>query len=73
MSNADIISIMINLAVGFYFSIIYPRNLSKRFGDNPIPRVFVLLRKVVPVAGWLIILFTLIYAVTQLIGGAAKG
>ena len=73
MSNADIISIIINLAVGYYFARIYPRNLSKRFGDRPAPRAFVLLRKVVPPVGWLIIGVTLIYAVSQLFAGAEQG
>lgn len=73
MSNADIISIIINLAVGYYFARIYPRNFSKRFGDRPAPRAFVLLRKVVPPVGWLIMGATLFYAVSLLLTGAGQG
>jgi hypothetical protein len=73
MSNADIISIIINLAVGFYFVVIYPRSLGKRFGDRPAPRAFVLLRKVLPPVGWLIITLTLIYAVSLLLEGSTPG
>lgn len=67
MSNADIISILINLAVGLYFAVFYPRSLQKRFGGQPAPRGFQLLQKVVPPAGWLIIVFTVIYALSLLL------
>lgn len=66
MNNADLFSILINLAVGIYFAIYYPRSLQKRMGDNP-PRGFALLKKIIPPIGWLIIIITLIYAVTLLI------
>ena len=69
MSSADIISILINLAVGLYFALLYPRTLGKRFGGRPAPRGFVLLQKVVPPAGWLIIVLTLIYALSLLLAG----
>ncbi len=67
MSNADLLSILINLAVGLYFAVFYPRTLSKRFGERPAPRGFVMLQKVVPPVGWLIIALTLIYAVSLLL------
>jgi hypothetical protein len=67
MNNADLLSILINLGVGLYFAVIYPRSLGKRFGAQPAPRGFVLLHKVVPPAGWLIIVLTLIYALTLLL------
>jgi hypothetical protein len=73
MNNADILSILINLAVGFYFAVIYPRNLRQRFGSQPAPRAFALLQRVVPPAGWLIMLLTLIYAVSLLLDGGAPG
>jgi hypothetical protein len=69
MSNAEILSILINLAVGLYFAVFYPRTLQKRFGDRPAPRGFVVLQKVVPPTGWLIIALTLVYAVTILVKG----
>lgn len=68
MTSADLLSILINLAVGIYFALVYPRSLAKRFGNQPAPRGFVLLHKVVPPAGWLIIALTLIYAVSLLLG-----
>ncbi len=67
MSSGDLISILINLAVGVYFAVFYPRSLQKRFGGRPAPKAFVLLQKVIPQAGWLIIAITLIYAVTKLV------
>ena len=69
MSNAELFSILINLAVGLYFAVFYPRTLQKRFGDRPAPRGFVMLQKVVPPVGWLIITLTLVYALTMLFEG----
>lgn len=71
MSSGDLVSILINLAVGIYFAIFYPRSLQKRFGGRPAPKGFVLLQKVVPPVGWLIIAITLIYAVTLLVGASS--
>ena len=68
MTSGDLISILINLAVGIYFAVFYPRSLKKRFGGGSAPKGFVLLHKVVPPVGWLIIALTLIYAVSLLVG-----
>lgn len=68
MNNADIISILINLAVGLYFAVLYPRSLHKRFRGQEPPRGFQLLQKVIPPAGWLIISMTVIYALSLLLG-----
>lgn len=68
MSIGDSISILINLAVGGYFLYFYPRSIAKRFASHPTPRGFVLLQKVVPPVGGLIIVLTLIYAATLLLG-----
>ena len=67
MSNADLFSIVINLAVGAYFAVIYPRSVKKRFGDRPLPRALELMLRFVPPAGWLIMAITIIYAVTLLV------
>ena len=69
MSNADLFSIVINLVVGAYFAVIYPRSVQKRFGDGPLPRGLQLLLRFVPPAGWLIIALTLIYMFTRLLSG----
>lgn len=69
MSSGDLISILINLAVGTYFAIYYPRTLQQRFGGRPAPKGIVLLQKVVPRVGWLIIALTLIYGLTLLLSG----
>ncbi|MFO7593501.1 MAG: hypothetical protein R6X15_05585 [Pseudomonadota bacterium] len=69
MSSGDILSISINLAVGIYFAVIYPRSVRKRFsGPTPPPRAFTLLYKVVPVVGYVIIAMTVIYTVALLTG-----
>jgi hypothetical protein len=68
MSGGEIISILINLAVGIYFAVIYPRSVRKRFSALNRPRAFTLLLKVVPPVGYLIIAMSLIYAVALLFG-----
>ena len=71
MSSGEIISIIINLAVGLYFAVIYPRSLSKRFARHTTPPGFLLLQRVVPPVGWLIIVLTLIYAASRLLDTTA--
>lgn len=68
MSSGEIISILINLAVGIYFAVIYPRSVRKRFSGQNRPRAFTLLLKVVPTVGYLIIAMSVIYAVALLFG-----
>lgn len=70
MSSGDIVSILINLAVGIYFAIYYPRSVQKRFSGRSAPRAFELMLKVVPKVGYLIIILTVVYAVVLLVGGA---
>lgn len=72
MSGGELLSILINLAVGIYFAIIYPRSVKKRFSSHTMPRAFTLLLKVVPLAGYLIIAMSLIYAVALLFGWVQK-
>ena len=69
MNGADVLSIVINLAVGAYFAVLYPRSVKKRFGDRELPRGFALLLRFVPPAGWLIMAITVIYAITLLVSG----
>lgn len=68
MSNGDIVSILINLAVGAYFAFFYPRSVRKRFSEQNRPRAFTLMLKVVPMVGFLIIGMTIIYAVALMAG-----
>lgn len=72
MSGGELLSILINLAVGIYFAILYPRSVRKRFTSHTMPRAFALLIKVVPAAGYLIIGMSLIYAVALLFGWVQK-
>lgn len=68
MSSGEIVSILINLAVGIYFAVIYPRSVKKRFSALNRPRAFTLLLKVVPPVGYLIIAMSLVYAVALMFG-----
>ncbi len=69
MSTGDIVSILVNLAVGIYFAFIYPRTVEKRFkAMTQVPRGFVMLRQVIPKVGILIIVLTVLYALSLLMG-----
>lgn len=70
MSAGELLSILINLAVGIYFAVIYPRSVKKRFTAHNTPRAFNVLLKVVPPVGYLIIVMSLIYAVALVFGWA---
>lgn len=72
ISSGELISILINLAVGIYFAVYYPRSVHKRFSSHTMPRAFIMLVKVVPVVGYLIIGLTVIYTVAMLTGLASK-
>jgi hypothetical protein len=68
ISTGEWISILINLVVGIYFAVYYPRSVHKRFSSHTMPRAFIMLVKVVPVVGYLIIGLTIIYTVAMLTG-----
>jgi len=72
MSTGEIISILINLAVGIYFAIYYPRSVHKRVTAHTMPRAFIMLVKVVPAVGYLIIALTVMYTIAMLTGLAPK-
>jgi hypothetical protein len=72
LSSGELISILINLAVGIYFAVYYPRSVHKRFSSHTMPRAFIMLVKVVPMVGYLIIGLTIIYTVAMLTGLAPK-
>ena len=69
MATGDIISILLNLAVGVYFAFVYPRSVEKRFRSAAqVPRGFVVLRQVIPKVGLLIIVLSLAYGASLLMG-----
>lgn len=72
ISTGEWISILINLAVGIYFAFYYPRSVHKRFSSHTMPRAFIMLVKVVPLVGFLIIGLTILYTLAMLTGLAAK-
>ncbi len=72
ISTGELLSIFINLAVGIYFAVYYPRSIHKRFTSHTMPRAFIVLVKVVPMVGYLIIGLTMIYTIAMLSGMAPK-
>jgi hypothetical protein len=72
ISTGELLSIFINLAVGIYFAVYYPRSIHKRFTSHTMPRAFITLVKVVPMVGYLIIGLTMIYTIAMLSGMAPK-
>ena len=49
------LSLLINLLVGWYFAIGYPRQLTRRFRDRSIPPLFLFLRRLLRPLGWILI------------------
>lgn len=72
ISTGELLSIFINLAVGIYFAVYYPRSIHKRFTSHTMPRAFIMLVKVVPMVGYLIIGLTMIYTIAMLSGMAPQ-
>ena len=61
MSGGELLSVLINLAVGAYLAIYYPQSVRGRFATDTMPRVFTILIRVAPPAGYTVIALTLLY------------
>lgn len=60
MSQGVLISLLINVLVGLYFALIYPRSLRRTFRGNP-PPLFALLGKTLVPVGWLLMIGSIGY------------
>lgn len=70
MGGGEWLSVAINLAVGLYLVWFYPRALRARLGSGRLPPLFALLRKVVPLLGYLLLAGTVLYVGMRLSGYA---
>lgn len=70
MSTGEVISLMVNLAVGVYFAVFYPRQVRRRLGTGPLPPFFAVITPVVRVVGYLVLAGTAVYAALRLTGVA---
>ena len=61
-------SLIINILVGAYFFWLYPRSVRKNFPTGPTPRGFALLLKVLPTAGLVLIVASVLYGILAVAG-----
>lgn len=67
MSQGMLFSLTINILVGLYFALWYPRSLEKNFRGRTPPPLFALLGRVLPPVGWILVLLSLGFGAYQLI------
>lgn len=68
LSGGEYISAVINLLIAAYLIQFYPRSVQRQFQGRPMPPLFRLLYRGIPVAGYLLAAGTIIYAVLRLSG-----
>lgn len=66
MTGGEIVSLIINIAVGAYFAWYYPRSVHGKL--DRMPRVFATLNRVLPPFGYVLILSALVYGALRLSG-----
>lgn len=66
MSGGEIVSLLINIAVGGYFAWYYPRSVRGKL--DRMPPIFSTLNRFLPPFGYVLILSALIYAALRLLG-----
>ena len=71
MSGGEWLSAVINLAVGVYLAWFYPRSLRARLGAGRMPPFFVIMLKIMPPFGFLLLAATLLYVGLRLSGNLA--
>lgn len=67
LSAGEWISVLINLAVGLYLAVYYPRKVAKLGPPERIPPAFKWLARVLGPAGYLLMLGTLLYVAYRLL------
>ncbi len=52
MTQGIALSLFINILVGLYFALIYPRSVEKNFRGRTPPPLFALMVRILPPIGW---------------------
>jgi len=68
LSGGEYISAVLNLLIAAYLIYYYPRSVQRQFLGRPVPPLFSLLSKVIPVVGYLLAAGTIAYVVLRLSG-----
>ncbi len=63
MGGGELLSLLINLGVGAYFAWYYPRSVRGKL--ERMPRIFTVLNRVLPVAGYLLMALSVVYALLR--------
>ena len=70
MSVGELLSALINIAVGVYFIRFYPAFAKRRFQGRRLPPLFAFLVKALPVVGYVLIAGTVFYLAMRLFNPA---
>jgi cellobiose-specific phosphotransferase system component IIC len=68
VSTGLLLSLAINLLVGAYFVWFYPRSVHRQFSGRQVPPAFSILLRILPPAGALLMLASVLYAILALAG-----
>ncbi len=61
MPTGEIVSIIINIVIGIYFAHFYTRSVRNKLGEGKLPPFFLIMVKLMPPLGYLLIIGTLMY------------
>lgn len=68
LKGGELVSALLNLGIAVYLIHFYPRSLKRQLQGRPMPPLFRLLAKAIPVVGYLLAAGTILYVVLRLSG-----
>lgn len=68
LKGGEVVSALLNLCIAVYLIHFYPRSLKRQLQGRPMPPLFRLLARVVPVVGYLLAAGTILYVALRLGG-----
>jgi hypothetical protein len=68
LKSGELVSALLNLCIAVYLIHFYPRSLKRQLQGRPMPPLFRLLAKAIPVVGYLLAAGTILYVMLRLSG-----
>lgn len=68
LKGGELVSAVLNLCIAVYLIHFYPRSLARQLQGRPMPPLFRVLAKVIPVVGYLLAAGTILYVALRLGG-----
>lgn len=66
LKSGELVSALLNLCIAVYLIHFYPRSLKRQLQGRPMPPLFRLLARVIPVVGYLLAAGTILYVALRL-------